>query len=664
MALLVKRTLLFWLRGIFFFIPVILICISCSMAQPISERKLKGQVYAPEFPSQKEWLNTKSPIRLEQLKGKIVLLDFWTYCCINCHHVFPDLARLEEEFPNELVVIGVHSAKFTTEQETNNIREAILRHNIKHPVVNDNDFSIWRSYGISSWPSFALINAYGKLVGITSGEGIYETITPYIKALIDFHEKDASLDRVPVNFELEKSKEQKTILAFPGKIIADKKNNLLYVSDTNHHRIIILNEQGVIIDYIGSGISGLKNEDWKEARFNQPQGLVLNGAKLYIADTENHAIRVADLKLRKVTTLIGTGKQARQFNQAGVGTQVAINSPWDLGVYKDHLYVAMAGFHQIWKVNIVSGEGEPYAGSGREDILDHTGTHAQLAQPSGIAIWDYTLFFTDSETSSIRQVDLTTSYVKTLIGSGLFDFGDKDGYLKDAQLQHPLGIATSGQKVFIADTYNNKIKVIDKESKTIITLAGSGADGWKDGIATNAAFNEPGGVALLNGWLYIADTNNHLIRRINIQTGETRTLSLSNIDVLNMENFIEPIDKEEVKTLSKIMIPGSGSKLTVNIKLPGGYKFTEGAPNKLIFSSEDGLLFNQKSKEEVDPSQTNKTGVLLLSKPHHILDIVGYLYYCEEKRSQKCFFKNLHYKVPVGRDNNIETFPTIVLNVE
>jgi len=126
--------------------------------------------YGP-LPTDLVWLNTAKPLRLEELRGKFVLLDFWTYCCINCMHVIPELKRLEKGYPTELVVIGVHSAKFSNERLTDNIRQAILRYEIGHPVVNDKEMQIWRSYAVRSWPTLVLVDPEGYVIGAYSGEG-------------------------------------------------------------------------------------------------------------------------------------------------------------------------------------------------------------------------------------------------------------------------------------------------------------------------------------------------------------------------------------------------------------------------------------------------------------------------------------------------------------
>lgn len=226
-----------------------------------------GTVNAPDFHEGLEWLNTDKPISMKDLKGKVVLLDFWTYCCINCIHVIPDLKKLEEEFADELVVIGVHSAKFENEKLTENIREAVLRYEIEHPVVNDKDFKVWREYGARAWPSFALINPRGKLLGLTSGEGIYLKIRDVIEEIITEFDELGEIDRTPLNLTLENSTRPKSVLNYPGKISFDSSRNLLWISDSNNNRIIGLDQNGNPVHIIGNGRIGLKDGDFKTAEF-------------------------------------------------------------------------------------------------------------------------------------------------------------------------------------------------------------------------------------------------------------------------------------------------------------------------------------------------------------------------------------------------------------
>ena len=501
------------------------------------------KVDAPDFPEGMHWLNTEYPVTLKALRGKVVLLDFWTYCCINCMHVLPDLKKLERKYSRELVVIGVHSAKFTTEKETNNIRQAILRYEIQHPVVNDRDMVIWQKYSVRSWPSLYLIDPVGKVVGYLPGEGIYEVFDRLISQVIQEFESQGLIDREPLTFNLERQRlsdltagsatdtESATELSFPGKVLADEASERLFIADSNHNRIVIASLDGTLQDIVGNGSSGLDNGNFQEAAFNHPQGmaLALDGRTLYVADTENHAIRSVHLESKSVTTIAGTGVQARQFNNLGVGVDVALNSPWDLVVHDGYLYIAMAGPHQIWKMDLKSAEIGPYAGSGQEAKTDGPLRASALAQPSGITTDGEKLYFADSEVSSIRAADLDPNgRVETIVGLDLFEFGDQDGSGEHVRLQHPLGVVYHAGVLFVADTYNNKIKQVFPRTKSAVTFLGTGEEGLRDG--DSATFDEPSGVSVAYDKLYIADTNNHVIRAADLKTKKVSTLKLCGFD--------------------------------------------------------------------------------------------------------------------------------------
>ena len=487
------------------------------------------RIKAADFPSGLTWYNTRYPISLRELRGKVVLLDFWTFCCINCMNVIPDLNRLEEKYPNELVIVGVHSAKFNAEQKGENIRQAILRYGIRHPVVNDKDLIIWRLYEVRAWPSFALIDPEGNLIGITSGEGIYDSFNTIISSIIQEYDRKGKMDRRPLRFDLEKLHPDESALAFPGKILAVEAANHLFVADSNHNRIIVANLDDLAVQMIvGQGRAGFRDGSFQVAQFNHPQGMASQGDFLYVADTENHAIRQIDLKNRQVMTLAGNGRQARRIG-SGYGLTISLNSPWDLVFHQGTLYIAMAGFHQIWQLRLKDGFVEPYAGSSREGIVDGPLKSALMAQPSGITTDNKKLYCADSESSSIRSLDLhPLGSVQTIVGRDLFVFGDRDGQGDSVLLQHPLGVTFWQEHLYVADTYNNKIKRIDPLEKRSETILGTGAEGLRNGVGQETLFNEPGGVSVAAGQLYIADTNNHVIRKADLTTCKVETIAFSN----------------------------------------------------------------------------------------------------------------------------------------
>ena len=490
-------------------------------------------IHAPELTGAVDWLNVPRPLSLKtDLKGKIVLLDFWTYGCINCMHVIPEIRRLEEKYRDELVVIGVHSAKFTNERQSENIRRIIVRYGIEHPVANDADFKIWRAYGARAWPTLVLIDPAGYVVATASGEGKTEAFDEAISAVRMVFDERGELNRAPIPLALEGVNDPESELRFPGKVTAHAGSGRLFIADSNHHRIVIASTSGDVLRIIGSGEAGSRDGTFEHVRFYRPQGLALDesAATLFVADTENHLVRRVDLNAGVVSTVAGTGKQAAWSGTGGAAATTSLNSPWDLCWFNRPagplLLVAMAGSHQIWLIDLQRQLAFPYAGSGREARVDGHTEASAFAQPSGLSLADR-LYVADAESNIIRSVTLPpANQVATIAGGDLFEFGDRDGRGDDVRLQHPLGVAWLGDRLYIADTYNHKIKVLDPASRTVMTLAGSGESGHADGTFATAKFYEPGGISATEGRLYVADTNNHAIRVIDLEAGEVSTLLL------------------------------------------------------------------------------------------------------------------------------------------
>ncbi len=610
-----------------------------SIAMPVYQ----PSVNAPEFPEGLEWLNTDRPLRLKDLRGKIVLLDFWTYCCINCMHIIPDLKRLEQKYPNELVVIGVHSAKFTTEKETENIRRAILRYRIEHPVVNDRDMVVWSMYAVNAWPTLVLIDPNGKVVGARSGEGVFEPFDRAIQELIKIHDPRGEIDHTPLKLRLERERTPRGILEFPGKVLADERTGQLFIADSGHNRIVVVSlKDGALKEVIGSGTEGLKDGSFEEAQFKHPQGMAFDGKRLYVADTENHAIRLIDFDKRTVTTIAGTGQQARFWPEGGKARETDLSSPWDVVLVGDTLYIAMAGIHQLWKMNLRQGTVEPYAGSGREARFDSYLLQAALAQPSGITTDGKRLYFADSECSSLRSADLNPNgRVETLVGGDLFDFGDVDGEGRRARLQHPLGVAYHDGAVYLADTYNHKIKRYDLATGRIETFLGDGTAGMRDG--DRPTFHEPGGLSIAGGKMYIADTNNHAIRVADLRTRRVETLTIRGLEKLRPPSALIRAD---VHTLQAQTVRRGEVVLLLNLTLPDGYKLNPQANSRLTLKANPASAVNGIPQEGIAlnslparvPVQVTGDGELRLSAD---------LYYCQSGRESLCYFKQVEWRIPL-----------------
>ncbi|MBX9583399.1 MAG: redoxin domain-containing protein [Gemmataceae bacterium] len=490
---------------------------------------------APDLDGGVAWLNSAGPLTVKKdLKGKVVVLDFWTLCCINCIHILPDLHKLEQKYPNELVVIGVHSPKFDNEKETASIKKAVARYEIKHPVVNDANRKIWERFEVESWPTFVVIDPEGNLVGYASGEGNLALLDAVVAKLIAEAKAKKTLNETPIRFDLAKFREQPdTPLFFPGKVVADAAGKRLAIADSTHHRVVITDLDGKHLMTAGTGVPGFQDANFDNARFDDPQGLAFDGDTLYVADRKNHSVRAVDLRNQTVRTVAGNGRQegdpnTRRLPKPVPATSIGLNSPWDLLLVDGKLYIAMAGHHQLWVYDPKAGLIAPFAGNGRENIGDGPPGVAMFAQPSGLASDGKFLYVADSEVSALRKVPLDGGPVDTLVGRGLFVFGDRDGpgrveaprerEAKEARLQHALGVAWADGQLYVADTYNSKLKVYDPKAGTLSTFLG-GTD----------LFNEPAGLSAAGGKLYVADTNAHRVRVVDLATKRVETLTLKGV---------------------------------------------------------------------------------------------------------------------------------------
>ncbi len=668
----------------------------------------RGRVRAPELTGGRGWLNTEKPLTMAGLRGKIVLLDFWTYGCINCIHIIPDLKRLEAKYPNELVVIGVHSAKFTNEQETDNIRRIVLRYEIEHPVVNDADFAIWQAYAVRAWPTRCLIDPAGYVIDKLEGEGGYERLDKLIGDTSKEFRQRGELNEQPLKLALERAQTADLPLAFPGKVLADAKTDRLFIADSNHNRVVVTKLDGTLVDTIGTGERGATDGAFDRATFHRPQGLALDGDALYVADTENHLLRRVDLKARMVETIAGTGEQARTLDfTSGPARTSALNSPWDLQLVGRTLYIAMAGTHQIWQYYIDSRQIAVFAGTGREARLDGPlhgppfglldGTHpgAAFAQPSGLASDGHTLYVADSEANIIRAITLnppatvtlpkptetpadrsvprqfevqnedvplgSSGQVQTLVGGDLFEFGDRDGQGDEARLQHPLGLVYADGALYVADTYNHKLKRLDPQTRTLKTFAGAGQPGQTDGA--QSSFYEPGGLSSANGKLYVADTNNHAIRVVDARTGATATLALrgllppaasaARMTAASADTFT-PNAEENKLAVQRLQAGATDAALVVAVDLPAGYHLNESAPQRAQVTVERGAAHLALADGQPALTRAGKELHLPLRLPLRALTpgaaevrVQLTLYYCRTDNTGTCRIKTLVLRAPV-----------------
>ncbi|UQA94355.1 NHL domain-containing thioredoxin family protein [Streptomyces halobius] len=494
-----------------------------NQEQPTVRRR--PRVRAPELIGKGGWLNTGGKnLTLADLRGRCVVLDFWTFCCVNCLHVLDELRELEERHRDTVVIIGVHSPKFVHEAEHQAVVDAVERYGVEHPVLDDPELATWKQYAVRAWPTLVVIDPEGYVVAQHAGEGHAHAIEKLVEELTAEHAEKGTLRRgwgyrpchegygggpyVP-------PEPVATDLRFPGKALRLPGGTFL-VSDTTRHRLVELAADGErVLRRIGSGERGLGADS-----FNEPQGLaLLPDGRVAVADTVNHAIRVFDPGSGALETVAGTGKQWWQGSPtSGPAREVNLSSPWDLAWWQDRLWIAMAGVHQLWTYDPAAGTVEVAAGTTSEGLVDGPAAEAWFAQPSGLAAAGDRLWVADSESSAVRWVERSEEgdgyVVRTAVGTGLFDFGHRDGAAGQALLQHPLGVtALPDGSVAIADTYNHALRRFDPANGEVTTVA--------------TDLREPSGAVLADDDIVVVESARHRLTRLRLPEEAVRVESVA-----------------------------------------------------------------------------------------------------------------------------------------
>ena len=578
------------------------------------------------------WINTKHDLALKSLKGKVVLLDFWTFCCINCLHVLDELRPLEERFGDDLVVIGVHSPKFEHERDHEALARAVARYDVRHPVLDDPDRATWDQYGVRAWPTLVLVDPAGYAVAAVSGEGNAAALEKTIAKMIEEHRAAGTLNEAPV--ETLPPDISSGPLRFPGNV-ATGPDGLLAVADSGHNRVVIARvdragDGAEVLAVAGTGVRGAKDDDFSGATFTDPQGLLfLDARTLLVADTGNHLIRRLDLASGSVETVAGTGAQARRGATGGPAGKTALNSPWDLELWNGAVAIAMAGPHQLWTLDLEEEDVGVLAGSGMENLADGPAQVAAMAQPSGLSSDDGKLWVVDSETSSLRYLD-RSERLFTAVGTGLFDFGYRDGPAANALLQHPLGVVVTSQGPVVCDTYNSAVRRYDPRKDEIVTLVGDG-------------LSEPSGLALFGGNLLVADTNNHRLVRVG-SDGEVRPFEIRGL----LPPAPVPIEEPVAVGIGPVELAGE-VELSATLPVPDGQKLDPslGPPVQLSVSSDellpDGDLLLTGGEL---PARTR----LALGSAEGNLEVLLRVGTCEEGPGAVCNLTERRWRVAVHRD--------------
>ena len=584
----------------------------------------RGHPRAPDLDRVGTWLGTDRPLLLRgPLKGRVVLLDFWTSGCVNCLHALPVYRALEERFRGQpFQVVGIHSGKFEAEKEVSAVAEAMARYGIDHPVGMDSDLVVWEQYAIHGWPTSVLVDARGYAVAWFRGEPELATLTAWVQAALEDGRARGVLASGPAEFRRPPVGDTGP-LAFPGKVLALSGGGLA-VADSGHHRLLLLDGSGALVRTVGSGLEGFSDGPADTASFRAPQGLAERDGALYVADTGNHAVRRVDLGTGRVETIAGNGRKAEGAIQpAADGRSTALRSPWDLTFLGDTLWIAMAGSHQLFRLHLRTGALSAGAGNGREGLDDGPLLEATFAQPSGLATDGQMLYVADSEASALRRVDPRAGTVKTLAGEGLFEFGLRDGPLAKARFQHPLGLALADGVLWVSDTFNGAIRRV--------TLA----DGQVSTVARGLA--QPGGITVAAGRLLVADTDHHRLVTLTPGTDALAPLTLTGVTPPSVRGLVErPVLATRalpVQHLEDAAVATAGTAVELEVRLPEGHTFTAGAPQRVELS-----VAGRASPVQLEVSGAvlrARAAISSLKTPSEAVYSVS-LYYCRDGQGAIC----------------------------
>ncbi|MFI7499317.1 NHL domain-containing thioredoxin family protein [Streptomyces sp. NPDC049687] len=549
------------------------------------------RVRAPELIGKGGWVNTGGRrYTLADLRGRIVVLDFWTFCCINCLHVLDELRELEEKHRDTVVVIGVHSPKFVHEAEHRAVVDAVERYGVEHPVLDDPELGTWKQYAVRAWPTLVVIDPEGYVVAQHSGEGHVHAIERLVAELEAEHGAKGTLRRGDGPYVAPEP--EPTALRFPGKAVVLPGGTFL-VSDTTRHQLVELAADGEsVVRRIGSGLRGFADGGAGTAAFNEPQGLaLLDESAVVVADTVNHALRRLDLASGDVTTLAGTGKQWMQGDPtSGPGGEINLSSPWDVALFGGRIWIAMAGVHQLWAYDPAEGTVAVAAGTTNEGLVDGPVAEAWFAQPSGLAATPDRLWLADSETSALRWVD-REGVVRTAVGSGLFDFGHRDGAAGQALLQHPLGVTVLPDgSVAVSDTYNHALRRYDPATGEVTTLA--------------TDLREPSDAVLVGDDIVVVESAGHRLTRLRLPEEAVRVQAVAH----RTRRAATEVAPGAVR-LDVVFQPPAGQKLDTRYG-PASRLLVSATPPELLLKGE-GADSDLTRELELNPSVTE--GVLHVS---------------------------------------------------
>jgi thiol-disulfide isomerase/thioredoxin len=594
-----------------------------------------------------KWLNSSRNITYGDLENRIILVDFGTYSCASCLNLTQTIKNLETQFGKKLTVIGVYSNNSQDEKDESDIQKAIIKQDINHLVINDSNSFVWNKFNISATPALVLIDAKGKVIKKYQDKVSYKEISDDIKKVIKNYNNILNYNKLPIF--LEKDKIAQNVLKFPSGIEFAKnffynnipKTSSLIIANTGKNTIIVTSLNGNTLLEIGSEKSGSKDGEIVSASFNFPRGLLFKDNILYVADTGNNLLRKIDFTTNKVMTIAGTGKSGSIIKDKNNATQTNLSSPWDLEFFPDnkHIIISNAGTNQLLQYDIAKNTIEPFAGDGKLDLVDGAYPNNSLAQPRGLSASYGNLYFVDPKTSSLRVANKKGA-VKTIIGKSFFDYGHKNGTKEEALMRLPIGISADDTGVYIVDTHNHLIRKFDFRTKTLSDYSGD-LKGSQIGNKTQTSYNTPEAIVASLNKFYIADTNNNRIIELNRNSGQSKLLDIIPIIKLPKEGLSEYLPNLATIPFKEVV---NDSKINLIFNLDKGWKINHLAPSFLNLVEVNNKEANLIASFNYETINSGTVSLPELSTKY-VYYLQGIFYYCEDKKNALCLVKSYEQKL-------------------
>lgn len=594
-----------------------------------------------------KWLNVVEPLKNSDLKGKIVVLHFWSYSCTSCIESIEKLKELDSQNPDSIAIIGIHAPIFDNEKSYSSVKKAVIHHEISYPVINDSNLDLAKKFDAKANPTFLIYGLNGKLNKKYVGANSIKEVSEHVKKMIDKNKFSINHSKLPI--VLEKNINITNLLTSPTKIIYVEKFSyknieipVFIVANSGQNSILVVNMTGEIILKIGSGLKGMVDGDVVEARFSYPQGILYYNKNLYIADTGNNSIRLFDFENQKVKTLIGSGERGEiiQVKKSEI-KNIDLSAPTDLEFFPDKSNIAISnsGTNQILIFDIKNKTIAILAGNGESGEDDGVYPENSLAQTSDMTVYGDKLYFVDGMTSSLRVLN-KDGVLKTL-----YSTQKSPNFAK--KLQNPKALIVDDTGVYIADSFNHVIRKYDFGSQQLNNLLGSSKG---ENVGTQTSFDEPSGIVAIIDKFYVVDSNNNRIIAVNRANGSSTLLDIIPPQKLYKEAFVEYLPNLQK---SQDIFVKSESEINIKINIKQGWKINQIGPsfiNLLELKDEKNATlsksydWNAILQKKFDPLKLEKNKQYLLQ---------GKIYFCRNAINSLCYIKSYEQKIIAKDDSQI-----------